>query len=177
MTAKIKNGLLILNTGKGKGKTTAALGLVMRAWGRGFRICFIQFIKAGTGTWGEVTAAEKMGIEWHASGDGFTQRSRDIQQTTSRALQGWELARQKITSGDYDLIVLDEFTYLFKYGWLDTHEVIEWLRAHRPQSLHMVITGRDAPLELVEYADLVTEMIEIKHPLKQGIKAQPGIEF
>ena len=172
-----RQGLLIVNTGNGKGKTTAALGVVLRAWGRGFRICVIQFIKAETGHWGEVKAAEKLGIEWQASGDGFTHRSKDIDETAARARHGWEIAQQKITSGAYDLIVLDEFTYPLKYGWLKTGEVIEWLRANRPPSLHLVITGRYAPAKLKEYADLVTDMRAVKHPYDRGIKGQPGIEF
>ena len=172
-----QKGLVIVNTGDGKGKTTAALGMLLRAWGRGFRVCVIQFIKAETGKWGEIKAAEKLGIEWHASGDGFTWLSKDIGETTARALHGWEIAKEKIASGQYDLIVLDEFTYPLKFGWLKTSEVIEWLKANRPAALHLVITGRYAPAELLEHADLVTEMNMIKHPFEKGIKAQPGIEF
>jgi cob(I)alamin adenosyltransferase len=173
----MKKGLLIVNTGDGKGKTTAALGMVLRAWGRGFRICVIQFVKAETGGWGEIKAAKKLGIEWHATGDGFTWTSKDMDETTARALHGWEIAKEKIASNQYDLIVLDEFTYALHFGWLDTGEVLEWLRLNRPPSLHLVITGRSAPEALIEQADLVTEMRLIKHPYDQGIQAQPGIEF
>ena len=176
-TSTRRKGLLIVNTGDGKGKTTASLGLVLRAWGRGFRICVIQFIKAETGKWGEVRAAEKLGIEWHTSGDGFTWLSKDMSETTACAQHGWELARQKISSGEYDLIVLDEFTYPLKFGWLNTTEVLEWLKANRPPGLHLVVTGRYAPADLLEYADLVTEMNAIKHPYENGVKGQPGIEF
>lgn len=172
-----KKGLLIVNTGDGKGKTTAALGMVLRAWGRGFRICVIQFIKAETGQWGEIKAAKKLGIEWHATGDGFTWLSKDMDETTARALHGWEIAKEKIASDQYDLIVLDEFTYTMVYKWLDTNEVMEWLRLNRPSNLHLVITGRSAPEALIQEADLVTEMKVIKHPYEQGITAQPGIEF
>ncbi|MFZ1040907.1 MAG: cob(I)yrinic acid a,c-diamide adenosyltransferase [Anaerolineales bacterium] len=173
----MKKGLLIVNTGDGKGKTTAALGLVLRAWGRGFRICVIQFIKAETGQWGEVKAAKKLGIEWHTTGDGFTWTSKDLDETTARALHGWEIAKEKIASNQYDLIVLDEFTYALHFDWLNTGEVLEWLRLNRPPSLHLVITGRSAPEALIEQADLVTEMRLIKHPYDQGIQAQPGVEF
>ena len=173
----MKKGLLIVNTGDGKGKTTAALGMVLRAWGRGFRICVIQFIKAETGQWGEIKAAKKLGIEWHTTGDGFTWTSKDMDETTARALHGWEIAKEKIASNQYDLIVLDEFTYALHFGWLNTGEVLEWLRLNRPPSLHLVITGRSAPEALIEQADLVTEMQLIKHPYDQGIQAQPGIEF
>jgi cob(I)alamin adenosyltransferase len=172
-----KKGLLIVNTGDGKGKTTAALGMVLRAWGRGFRICVIQFIKAETGQWGEIKAAKKLGIEWHATGDGFTWLSKDMDETTARALHGWKIAKEKIASDQYDLIVLDEFTYTMVYKWLDTDEVMEWLRLNRPSDLHLVITGRSAPEALIQQADLVTEMKVIKHPYEQGITAQPGIEF
>jgi cob(I)alamin adenosyltransferase len=170
-------GLLIVNTGDGKGKTTAALGMVLRAWGRGFRICVIQFIKAETGQWGEIKAAKKLGIEWHSMGDGFTWTSKDMDETTARALHGWEIAKEKIASNQYDLIVLDEFTYALHFDWLNTGEVLEWLRLNRPPNLHLVITGRSAPEALIEQADLVTEMRLIKHPYDQGIQAQPGIEF
>ena len=173
----MKKGLLIVNTGDGKGKTTAALGMVLRAWGRGFRICVIQFIKAETGQWGEIKAAKKLGIEWHGMGDGFTWTSKDMDETTARALHGWEIAKEKIASNQYDLIVLDEFTYALHFDWLNTGEVLEWLRLNRPPSLHLVITGRSAPEALIEQADLVTEMRLIKHPYDQGIQAQPGIEF
>ena len=177
MPTNTRHGLVIVNTGEGKGKSTAAFGTLLRAWGRGFRICVIQFIKAETGRYGEIKAAEKLGIEWHASGDGFTWRSKDIDETIARARHGWELAQEKIASGAYDLIVLDEFTYPLKYGWLDLAEVLTWLQANRPLTLHLILTGRYAPVDLMEYADLVTEMNVIKHPYQQGIKGQPGIEF
>ncbi len=173
----MRKGLVIVNTGEGKGKSTAALGMLLRAWGRGFRTCVIQFIKAETGQWGEIKAAKKLGLEWHTTGDGFTWTSKDMDQTTARALRGWTLAQEKIASGQYDLIVLDEFTYALHFGWLDTRQVLDWLKANKPADLHLVITGRDAPAALVEYADLVTEMLAIKHPFEQGVKAQAGIEF
>jgi cob(I)alamin adenosyltransferase len=173
----MRKGLVIVNTGHGKGKTTAALGLLLRAWGRGMHPCVIQFLKAETGQWGEIKAAQKMGIEWHKTGDGFTWTSKDLDETVAHALHGWKLAQEKIASGQYDLLLLDEFTYPLHFGWLDTPAIIAWLRAHKPPELHLVITGRNAPAELLEYADLVTEMNVIKHPYEQGIPAQPGIEF
>ncbi len=175
--ATVKKGLLIVNTGDGKGKTTSALGTVLRAWGQGLRICVIQFIKAETGEWGEVKAARKLGIEWHTLGDGFTWRSRDVDQTRARALEAWYLAQAKITSGQYDLIVLDEFTYPLSFGWLDAAGVVTWLEANKPVMLHLIITGRNAPAPLVDAADLVTEMREIKHPFRANVRAQKGIEF
>lgn len=179
MTQKpnIKNGLVIVNTGNGKGKSTSAFGVLLRAWGRGFRICVIQFIKAETGQWGEIKAAKKLGIDWFTTGDGFTWTSKDMDETIARARHGWELAKEKILSQNYDLIILDEFTYTLQYGWLDGTEVIDWLKTNKPQNMHLLITGRDAPATLIEYADLVTEMQEIKHPYQKGIQAQAGIEF
>jgi cob(I)alamin adenosyltransferase len=173
----MKKGLVIVNTGNGKGKTTAALGLLLRAWGRDLRVCVIQFIKAETGAWGEIKAARKLGIEWHKTGDGFTWLSKDMDETIARAMHGWQIAQEKITSSAYDLIVLDEFTYPLHYGWLDAKSVIMWLQAHRPENLHLVITGRYAPVDLIEYADLVTKMNVIKHPYEQGIPAQAGSEY
>lgn len=172
-----KKGMVIVNTGDGKGKTTAALGVILRSWGRGFRVCMIQFIKSTTASTGEVKAAKKLGIEWHKSGDGFTWLSKDMDETVALARHGWQLAQEKISSGSYDLVVLDEFTYPLHFGWLDSNEVIAWLAANKPAQMHLVITGRSAPENLIEYADLVTEMKLVKHPYERGIKAQPGVEF
>lgn len=170
-------GLLIVNTGDGKGKTTAALGTILRAWGRGMRPCVIQFMKSETGQWGEVKAARKLKIEWHSLGDGFTWTSKDMEETIAKARHAWVLAQEKIASNEYDLILLDEFTYPLQFGWLATNEVLAWLKENKPSKLHLIITGRDAPVELIEKADLVTEMKLIRHPFDQGINAQPGIEF
>jgi cob(I)alamin adenosyltransferase len=169
-------GLVIVNTGNGKGKTTAALGLLLRAWGRDLRVVMLQFIKARTANWGESRAARKMGVEILPLGDGFTWTSRDIEKDRALAQEGWQQCRERILSGQYDVVILDELTYCFKFGWIDVQEAIDVLRS-RPDGQHVVITGRDAPPELAEFADLVTEMREIKHPYKSGIKAQPGIEF
>jgi len=174
----IKKGLVIINTGTGKGKTTAALGILMRAWGRNMRIGGIQFFKHENASFGELKAAERMGIELTPMGDGFTWRSRDIDETQAKAVHGWEIAKHKITSGAYDVFLLDEFTYVMHYGWLQALEVVDWLRTNKPPMLHLVITGRHAPQELIDFADLVTEMTLVKHPfVDQGIRAQPGIEF
>ncbi len=169
-------GLVIVNTGNGKGKTTAALGLLLRAWGRDIRVVMLQFIKPKTANWGETRAARKLGIEIIPLGGGFTWMSEDIEKDRELARKGWQLCREKIESGDYDIVLLDEITYCFKYGWLDLEEVLAVLRA-RPANQHIVITGRDAPTALIDFADLVTEMREIKHPYKAGVKAQKGIEF
>lgn len=172
-----KKGLVIINTGDGKGKTTAAIGVMFRAWGRGMKVCMIQFLKHESGNWGEVKAAQKLGIEWVKTGDGFTWTSKDMDETIAKALHGWEIAKEKIASGLYDLVVLDEFTYPLTFGWLNTPEVITWLEANKPAGLHLIITGRNAPPELIEFADLVSEINKVKHPFDVGIQAQPGIEF
>ena len=169
-------GLVIVNTGNGKGKTTAALGVLFRAWGRGMRVCMLQFIKASTANWGETRAAKRLGIEIIPMGDGFTWLSEDIEKDKALARQCWELCKEKIMSGDYDIVILDEMTYTLSYGWLDVAAVIETLKA-RPADQHVIITGRNAVAELTDYADMVTEMTEVKHPYRQGILAQKGIEF
>ena len=174
----IKKGLIIVNTGNGKGKTTAALGVMTRAWGRDMKVCVIQFIKNETASFGEHKAAKKMGIEFLSSGDGFTWLSKDLDESAAKARHGWDLAKEKIASGQYDVIILDEITYCFSLGWLNFADVRAWLDANKPALLHLIFTGRDAIPELIEYADLVTEMRQIKHPYDdQGILAQAGIEF
>ncbi len=174
---RVRKGLVIVNTGNGKGKTTAALGLLFRAWGRGLDVRMFQFIKHSTARFGEHRAADKIGLRIEAMGDGFTWLSKDMDETTALAQEQWRRCREVILSGPEDVIVLDEFTYAMHYGWVDTQEVIDTLR-QRPPQMHVVITGRNAPKELIEHSDLVTEMTLIKHPLEdQGIKAQPGIEF
>lgn len=177
MAETISKGLIIVNTGNGKGKTTAALGLLLRAAGWEKRVCMLQFIKNQGASGGEIRIARKLGVEIIACGDGFTWQSRDINQSAALAQATWQDAQRRITSAEYDLIILDEFTYPLILGWLKTNEVLDWLRANKPASLHLVITGRDAPPELVSYADLVTEMREIKHPYHAGLPAQKGIEF
>ncbi len=172
-----RKGLVIVNTGNGKGKTTAALGLLMRCWGQDMRVVMLQFLKAKTGKWGEIRAAQRMGVEITPLGKGFSWMSENIEQDRAVAQACWQQCREKIESGLYDIVVMDEITYPLKYGWLGLEEVLTTLRQRDPK-LHIVITGRDAPQELIDYADLVTEMREIKHPYKlQGIRAQKGIEF
>lgn len=177
--AKKKKGLVIVNTGNGKGKTTAALGVMTRAWGRKMKIGVIQFLKNENARFGEIKAAARMGnIDWISTGDGWTWTSADLDETQAKAVHAWEIAQDKIVNGGYDLFIMDEFTYIMDYGWLDVGEVVQWLRENKPPMLHLIITGRNAPPALLDFADLVTEMREIKHPLAdQGIRAQPGIEY
>lgn len=175
---KQRKGLVIVNTGDGKGKSTAAFGIAFRARGRGMPVAIIQFLKRDGANYGELRAARELGIEVEGAGDGWTWTSKDLDHSAELARAGWERAQQLIEADQHAVIVLDEFTYPMTYGWVDTEAVVDWLREHKPEMLHLVITGRDAPDALVEFADLVTEMRLVKHPFAdQGIKAQPGIEF
>ena len=174
----LKKGLVIVNTGEGKGKTTAALGIMTRAWGRNMRVGLIQFLKHENAKFGEIRAAERMEVERIGLGDGWTWTSKDMDETEARAVAGWDLVKTEILADKFDILILDEFTYPLHYGWLETQEIIAWLKENKPEKMHLIVTGRYAPPELVEYADLVTEMKNVKHPLEtQGIRAQKGIEF
>ncbi len=172
-----QRGLVIVNTGDGKGKTTAALGVLFRAWGRDYRVRMFQFIKSSTSNYGEHKAAKRLGIRIEAMGDGFTWLSKDLERTAALAVEQWERCREVLRTGTEDIVVLDEFTYAMSYGWVPVADVVQAL-AQRPPAMHVIVTGRNAPQELIDCADLVTEMREVKHPYTdQGIKAQPGIEF
>jgi cob(I)alamin adenosyltransferase len=173
----MKKGLLILYTGNGKGKTTAALGVMLRAWGRNMRICMLQFLKNGSAGYGEYRAAEKLGISILPLGDGCTWESKDLDISRKVNLEAWEKAKQYIISGSYDLLVLDEFTFLMHFEWLDVRETVDWILNNQPEDLHLIITGRFAPEELIQAADLVTDMVEVKHPYQeQGLISQPGVD-
>ena len=172
-------GLLIVHTGNGKGKTTSALGLMMRAAGQGLRCCMVQFMKSRNDRYGEHVSAEMLGIEVHTMGDGFTWDTKNPEQDRQTARNTWDLCVEKLRSRDYDMLVFDELVYCLSYGFLPVPEVVNELTTARTEqpALHIVVTGRDAPKELIEAADLVTEMTEIKHPFQAGIRAQRGIEF
>jgi cob(I)alamin adenosyltransferase len=173
----MKKGLLMVNTGDGKGKTTAALGLAMRFAGHGLKVCFIQFFK-GSRHYGELESVKQFSgtIDFHVMGRGFTWKSNDIEKDKAAALDAWQFARTAMDSERYALLVLDEFTYLLSLGIQDLEPVLAAL-ADRPPALHVLITGRNAPPELQDLADLVTEMHAVKHPFRNGITAQKGIEF
>jgi len=172
-----RTGLVMLFTGCGKGKTTAALGTLLRSWGWGWRTAVIQFIKAEGSEWGEIRAARRLGVEWHTTGAGFTWDKRDLAADAERARAAWEMAQGLIVSGDYDLVVLDEMTYPLSFGWLDQSAVLDWLSHNRPSHTTVVMTGRDAPPALVEFADLATDMRNLKHPHQRGLDAQRGLEY
>lgn len=171
-----QRSIIAVFTGDGKGKTTAALGVLLRAWGHNKRAVMISFVKAKSGNWGEQRAARKMGVEVIATGRGFTWLSRDIEEDKALAKEGWRLAQEKISSGAYDVVILDELTYPLSYGWLPLEEVIGFLR-QRPAGVSIIVTGRDAPQPLIDAADLVTEMRKVKHPYDEGVKALAGIDF
>jgi len=171
-----RRGLLVVYTGHGKGKTTAALGMVFRALGRGMRVTVVQFIK---GKWktGERLFAERLPeLRFHVMGLGFTWDSDDLSRDKAAACAAWEAARTEILSGERDLVVLDEITYAFHYGFFTLESVLEVLGA-RPPHVHVVLTGRNAPATLIEAADLVSEMTLLKHPFESGLKAQIGVDF
>ncbi|MCY1703481.1 cob(I)yrinic acid a,c-diamide adenosyltransferase [Deinococcus sp. SL84] len=171
-----RRGLLLVNTGDGKGKSTAALGLMMRAHGRGLRVKMFQFLKQEGASFGEHRTLDALELPYQGLGDGFTWRSRDLDGSAELAAHGWALARAAIESGEYDLLVLDEFTYPLSYGWVPWPEVEAVLRGRDPD-LHVVITGRGALPELVALADTVTEMRPVKHAYEAGIGGQKGIEY
>ncbi len=172
-------GLLMVNTGDGKGKTTAALGVLVRAVGRGMKCCLIQFMKSKNDRYGEHESLEQLGVEVHTMGDGFTWDTKDMAQDIRTSEETWALCVEKMRSGDYDLLVFDEIVYVLDYRFLDIKRVLDEVRQIRESQphLHIIMTGRNAPPELIEAADLVTEMKEIKHPFHAGIFAQQGIEF
>lgn len=168
-------GLLIVNTGDGKGKTTAALGVLFRALGRNMKCAMVRFIK---GKWktGEAEMANKLGLEFHTCGRGFTWESDDIEKDKATAQEGWNKAKEIINDPSYQVVVLDELTYTINYNFLDKEDVLETLR-NKPKEQHLIITGRDCPQEILDMADLVTEMKLHKHPYEKGIMAQKGVEF
>ena len=167
---------LLVNTGHGKGKSSAAFGVMGRAWARGWRVGVVQFVKSGKWQVGERKLADHLGIEWHALGDGFTWESDDLDETAAKGRHAWGVAAQMISSASYDLVILDEMTYIVKYGWVPVQDVAAVLGA-RPSGTNVVVTGRDAPQEIVDLADTVTEMVKVKHAYDQKIRARKGIEY
>lgn len=173
-----EKGLIIVNTGNGKGKTTAALGMVMRSLGHGYKVAIVQFIK---GAWepAEKAVLSKWSdqLEFHAMGEGFTWDTQDRERDIEKANAAWTTSLEYILDPEYRLVLLDEVNIALKLGYLDVETVIEGL-ARKPEDSHVILTGRGAPEQLIAIADLVTEMSLVKHPFReQGVKAQPGIEF
>ena len=171
-----QRSLVLVNTGDGKGKSTAAFGVVMRAVARGWRVCVIQFIKSGKWKVGEEALSVKLGVDWLKGGDGFTWDSPDLDESRGRAVAAWRLAADALSTGSYDLVVLDEITYPLNWGWVDTDDVLASIRG-RPEHVNVVATGRDAPAALIDLADTVTEMVKVKHAYDRGISARRGLDF
>ena len=176
-TKTIEKGLIIVHTGKGKGKSTAAFGMVFRAIGHGFKTAVVQFVKGGWDT-GERTILENYPelCTIKAAGEGFTWETQDRQRDIEMAKAAWQMAKNAIMDPQYKMVLLDELNIVLRYDYLPIDEVIAFLK-QKPQDTHVIITGRNAKEELIEIADLVTEMEQIKHPFRSGVKAQAGVEF
>jgi cob(I)alamin adenosyltransferase len=176
-TREKRQGEILVHTGEGKGKSSSAFGVVFRAAGWGMKVCVIQYIK---GKWktGEQEAAKQFdNIEWHSLGDGFTWDTKNPEQDLRTSREIWDFSQEKIRSQAYDLVVLDEINYCCGYGWISGSEIAEFLRNERAAWMHIILTGRNAPPEVIELADTVTEMRPIKHAFDAGIVAQQGVEF
>jgi cob(I)alamin adenosyltransferase len=168
--------LVLINTGHGKGKSSAAFGVMGRAWARGWKVGVVQFVKGGKWKVGERKLAEHLDIDWQVLGDGFTWESTDLDETAAKGRHAWEVAKAKLASGEYDMLILDELTYAVTYGWVPVDDVVAGVLNRDPKT-NVVITGRDAAPELIEIADTVTEMRMVKHAYERGIKARKGIEY
>ncbi|MGH7963351.1 MAG: cob(I)yrinic acid a,c-diamide adenosyltransferase [Candidatus Binatia bacterium] len=171
-----EHGLILLNTGDGKGKTTAAIGVAFRALGHGLRVGMLQFIKGKWKTGERKLGEQTPGLTWLTMGHGFTWESEDLDRDRAAARYAWQTAQGWLAGDDFDLVILDEITYAVNYGFVPIEEVVDALQ-NRRTGLHVILTGRDAPPELIAVADLVTEMRPIKHPYKDGVRAQKGVEF
>ncbi|CAN5788599.1 cob(I)yrinic acid a,c-diamide adenosyltransferase [soil metagenome] len=168
--------LVLVNTGDGKGKTTAALGTLLRARARDWNVCVVQFMKSGDWKVGEEQSARELGIDWWVIGDGFTWESDDLDRSQAVALEAWRQAKEIIAGGDYQVVMLDEVTYPMNFGWIEVADVVAALR-DRPEHTTVILTGRDAPAEIIDVADTVTEMRKVKHAFDRGIKARRGIDY
>lgn len=168
--------MVIVNTGDGKGKSSAAFGVMLRSLARGWPVAVVQFVKNGAWKVGEEKLGRQLGAEWVNAGDGFTWDSNDIEHDKALAREGWARAAALIAAGEHRLVILDELTYLCTWGWVGTAEVVAAI-ANRPDRVNVIVTGRDAPAELIDVADTVTEMRKVKHAYDQGIDALKGIEY
>ena len=175
-TARRTRGLILINTGNGKGKTTAAIGTAFRALGHGMRVGMIQFIKGKWKTGERKLGEQTPNLTWLTMGHGFTWESLDLDRDREAARAAWNIASAWLLDESYDLVVFDEITYVINYHFIPLDEVLSALQARRPD-LHVILTGRDAPAELSAIADVVTEMQAVKHPYRDGVSAQKGIEF
>ena len=176
MTSSSPQTRVLVNTGHGKGKSSAAFGMMGRAWARGWDVAVVQFVKGGKWQVGEKKLADHLGIEWHTLGDGFTWESQDLDESASKNRHAFDVARDKLSCGRYDMVILDEITYTVTYGWVAVEDVVAAIAGRHPRT-NVVVTGRDAAPELVALADTVTEMLPVKHAFQQGIRARKGIEY
>ena len=168
--------IVLVNTGAGKGKSSAAFGVMCRSWARGWNVVVVQFLKSEKWKAGERKLADHLGIEWHTLGDGFTWESTDLEETAAKGRHAWQVAAGLLASGKYDMVILDEVTYAMKYGWVPVDEVVAAITSRSPKT-NVILTGRNAPPEIIELADTVTEMTKIKHAYDNGIEARKGIEY
>lgn len=168
--------IVLVNTGHGKGKTSAAIGVVVRGVARGWPVAVVQFLKSGTWRTGEEKVCRDLGVDWWAMGAGFTWDSADLTQDQAIAADAWQHSRRIIEAGDHPLVVLDEITYPLNWEWIDTAEVLATIQ-QRPPHVNVMCTGRNAPEALIEIADTVTEMTQVKHAYQQGIRAKKGIDY
>lgn len=168
--------VVIVNTGDGKGKSSSAFGVMIRSVARGWKVAVIQSIKSGAWNVGEEKVGRQLGVDWWTIGEGFSWDSDDLTKDEAVAREAWTQAKAIIQAGEHQLVVLDEITYPMTWGWIDTADVVETIRS-RPETVNVVATGRDAPQELIDVADTVTEMRMVKHAYQQGITAKKGIEY
>ena len=168
--------LVLINTGHGKGKSTAAFGTMLRAISRGWKVAVVQFLKSGDWKVGEEKIGRRLGVDWWALGDGFTWDSENMSETEAVAREAWVFTRRLVSEGKHRMVLLDEVTYPINWGWIDLAEVVEMIRA-RPRHVSLILTGRDAPSALIAEADTVTEMAKVKHAFDRGVMARRGIDF
>ncbi len=168
--------LVLVNTGNGKGKSSAAFGVMIRALARDWKVAVLQFVKSGDWKVGEEKIGRTLGVEWHSLGGGFTWDSDDLQHDIDLAKAAWATAAGVLAAGEHDLVILDELTYLCTWGWVSTADVVAAI-AGRPKHVNVIVTGRDAPQELIDIADTVTEMRHVKHAYDSGILAKRGIDY
>lgn len=171
-----KDSLVLVNTGNGKGKSSAAFGMALRAVARGWRVRVVQFLKSGDWKTGEAKLLPDLGVEWWEAGDGFTWDAEDLDESQALALAAWEHTKQRLADDDLDVIILDEVTYPINWGWIDLDDVVAAIRDRSPK-VHVILTGRDCPQELIDLADTVTEMREVKHAFNDGVMARRGIDY
>ena len=170
------DSLVVVNTGNGKGKSSSAFGMMVRAVARGWNVAVVQFIKSGNWKVGEEKMGRQLGVDWYAFGEGFTWDPDDLTNDRAHAAEGWATAVALMNAGDHQLVIFDELTYLASFNWLPIADIVEPIR-NRPRHVNVIVTGRDAAPELIELADTVTEMVEVKHAYQQGIRAMRGIDY